>query len=73
MIAFHRVWNRILHDFEGDRGVEPKYSYVIYEHAVNIQDIIQTATSMDERIRLIQVGHDIVHSEKYSNEVNEHV
>ena len=73
MIAFHRVWNRILHDFEGDRDVEPKYSYVIYEHAVNIQDIIQTATSVDERIRLIQVGHDIVHSEKYSNEVNEHV
>ena len=62
-----RLWDRILHDFEGDHTVKPKHSYTIYEYPVNLQDIIKTTSSMEERIRLIQVGHDIVHSEKYDN------
>jgi len=71
MTAFHRVWDRMLYDFEGDRNIEPKYSYTIYEHAVNLQDIIQTATSMEERVRLIQVGHDIVQSNMFCNHTDE--
>lgn len=70
MIVFHNAWDRILLDFQGDHIFKPVNSYVLYENTVNLQDIIQTATSMEERIRLIQVGHDIVHSNSYSNATN---
>jgi len=63
MTAFDRIWSRLLHSFRGDgaRFCKPLHSYIVYDHPVNIQDIILTATSMEERIRLIQVGHDTVH------------
>ena len=62
LIAFNRVFEIVLKQYQGEDTVKIPHEYTIIDSAITLQSIIDTASSVDERIRLIQVGVDIVSS-----------
>ena len=56
-----RVFDRLVYHTEGERP-KIKHEYFVSDSMVNIENLMATASSQEERIRLIQVGVDLFHS-----------
>ena len=63
LIAFNRLFEIVLNQYQGTETTKITHEFVIIDGAITLQSIIDTACYMDERIRLIQVGADMVISE----------
>jgi predicted acylesterase/phospholipase RssA len=64
LIAFNRLFEIVLNQYQGLETVKIPHEYTIVDGAITLQSIIDTALSMDERIRLIQMGVDIMRGTK---------
>lgn len=56
MIAFNSVFEIVLNKYQGTDTIKITHEYTIIDNAISLQSIIDTAYSVDERIRLIQKG-----------------
>ena len=68
LIAFNRLFEIVLNQYQGLETVKIPHEYTIVDGAITLQSIIDTAMSMDERIRLIQMGVDIMRGIKNPRE-----
>ena len=60
MVAFNRLFEIVLNSYQGTETVKMKHEYTIVDGAISLKTIIDTATSMDERIRRINIGSEMV-------------
>jgi len=59
LIAFNHLFDIVLNQYQGGTTVTVPHEFTIIDGAITLQSILDTAMSMDERIRLIQVGADM--------------
>jgi hypothetical protein len=56
MVAFNSVFEIVLKKYQGPNTIKITHEYTIIDSAITLQSIIDTACSMEERVRLIQKG-----------------
>jgi len=60
-MAFNRMFDIILEVYQGAKVYDIPHEYTVSDTAINLESIINTSSSMEERVRLIQIGADLVH------------
>jgi hypothetical protein len=55
-----RVFDRIVYHTEGEKP-KIKYEYFIKDHVVNIENLVASTSSQEERSRLIRIGAELFH------------